>query len=272
VNALRRRIGAVLVLVVTSTPVAARTALAEEGEASGCIRRAGICVTVRAGGATSSAPTRRRSSDSPLVWRQITVAQGCPNLADTGDILAPPDASLSGRPLVVRRLVDTRTGETVRLEPAYCPAPATAPSPSARFAQAVRNERQLVGLLRLDPAGNGLAGLETWLWVEVPSQGVSVSAGLGGIGGEARATPVRFRWDMGDGTAYSSTTPGTRALPAARHTYSATGDYRVVLTVTWRGTFASSRSGVASAPAELGEVDVDYERLYHVVEARAVRR
>ncbi|MGH9189974.1 MAG: PKD domain-containing protein [Acidimicrobiales bacterium] len=247
------------------------TAWAEEGEASGCIRRDGICVTVRAAGRTTTAPTRRRASDSPLVWRQITVPEGCPNISGASDILAPPDTSLIGRPLVVRRLVDTRTGDTVKVEPAFCPKPAAAPV-AAQLAQAIRNSRQLSGAVGVDPVGDGLTGLETWLWAEVPTALVSVAAGLRGFTGQASATAVRFRWAMGDGATYTSTTPGSRESPAARHIYQSKGDYTMALTITWRGSFAATRNGVAAPPANLGEVEVPYQRTYHVVEARGVRQ
>lgn len=217
--------------------------------------------------------TRRWASSSPYLWRRITVPDGCPALAGVQNILATPNSALFGRPLVVRYLVDARTGETVRTEPAFCPPPVVASPPSpAQLGQAIRKDRDFDGALGVDPQGDGLTGLETRLWAQIPGTPVSVTTGLGGVAGETRAKATGFRWDMGDGTTYASTVPGTPDSPAASHTYQAKGDYEMVLTVTWRGTFTASRSGVASGPVDLGEVEVRYVRSYHVVEARAVRQ
>lgn len=125
--------------------------------------------------------------------------------------------------------------------------------------------------LGINPAGDGLTGLETWLWHEGPASEVSVAPTLRGYGLVVEAKPVLYRWDMGEGSIYSSPSPGSEDQPAANHVYETKGDYEVTMEVVWEGTYEFSGFGVSNT-GSLGSVTVTRSREYHVAEARAVRR
>lgn len=127
--------------------------------------------------------------------------------------------------------------------------------------------------LGINPVGDGLTGLETWLWHEGPTSGVSVTPTLRGYGLVVEARPVLYRWDMGEEpeAVYSSPSPGSEDQPAASHVYETKGDYEVTMQVVWEGSYEFTGFGVSNS-GSLGSVTVNSSRDYHVAEARAVRR
>ncbi|HUP70361.1 MAG TPA: PKD domain-containing protein [Acidimicrobiales bacterium] len=264
-------------VLVLAVALPARADAAETGRGNGCLNKRGICVDVIAdpSGEEGASPRGGRRNTGPLRWRRTVVQGACGKLTYNGKLIAPPpDAPESaGGPVVFMALVDTRTGEIVRTAQPYCLRPRTPVAPSRReVAEVMRNSRGLSAGLGMSPRLDGLTGLETWLWAEVPPGPVAVAASVRGFSGQVSARPTRYHWDMGDGTTYTTTAGGSERQPAARHMYQTKGDYTVVLTVTWSGTFSFAGGGLGAPPAELGEVDIDYERDYHVAEARAVRQ
>lgn len=128
-------------------------------------------------------------------------------------------------------------------------------------------------VLGINPVGDGLTGLETWLWHEGPASGVSVAPTLRGYALVIEARPVLYRWTMGEEpeVVHSSSSPGSEAQPAASHVYETKGDYTVTMDVVWEGSYEFSGFGVTNR-GSLGSVTVNRSRDYHVAEARAVRR
>jgi hypothetical protein len=127
--------------------------------------------------------------------------------------------------------------------------------------------------LGINPVGDGLTGLDTWLWHEGPDSGVSVAPTLRGYDLVVEARPVLYRWDMGEvpQAVYSSPSPGSEDQPVANHVYETKGDYEVTMQVVWEGSYEFSGFGVSNR-GSLGSVTVTSSRDYHVAEARAVRR
>lgn len=131
------------------------------------------------------------------------------------------------------------------------------------------------GRMGINPAGDGLTGLDTWLWYEGDAGPVQLPPiEIRGYSVTAIAKPAVFTWKMADDPAsqYSSPVPGSQAHPAAVHVYQTKRDYNTVMEVAWEGSYSFSGFGIALAGQPLGRVELTSERSYHVVEARGVRR
>jgi hypothetical protein len=138
--------------------------------------------------------------------------------------------------------------------------------------------------LAVDPDPEGLTGLETYLWYrgdgaseleEVETSdgsqrpGLTVTAAAGPYEVTATAWIVQYRWETGDGVAYTSSAPGSPDDPAATHIYETKGDYTVVTETVWVGTYTWA-VGSLSGSGELDAVTQRTDHPYTVVEARAV--
>ena len=104
-------------------------------------------------------------------------------------------------------------------------------------------------VIRVNPTGQQLVHLPTWLWLGTNSwQARSASAQVPGVAVTATASPQQVVWSMGDGTTVTCAGPGTawhratnpaRASPTCGHTYQkpSAGQpdkaFRVTATVTW---------------------------------------
>ncbi len=130
------------------------------------------------------------------------------------------------------------------------------------------------GRMGISPALDGLTGLETWLWYEGEVQPVELRLDIRGYAVTASAKPVVFTWKMAPDPAsqYSRSVPGSKAHPAAVHVYQTKADYMTVMEVSWGGSYSFSGFGIGLTNQPLGRVTLSSERLYHVVEARGVRR
>ncbi len=152
-------------------------------------------------------------------------------------------------------------------EPPPPPPPPPTPTEIWQFVPLTKSE------LGIDPKGDGLTGLDTLLWHEGGSAGVSVTPTLRGYGLVVNARPVLYKWAMGDQpqTVYSSRVSGSEQHPAARHDFRTKGDYTVTMQVVWEGSYTFSGFGVSNT-GSLGSVTVTRTRSYHVVEVRGVRQ
>lgn len=114
-------------------------------------------------------------------------------------------------------------------------------------AQIQRRFEQLpvdAGTLGIQPRPHTLRGAETNFYAESSEQSFDVTM----LGQKVHiiATPVQHRWDYGDGTSLGPTTTTGGPLPQARwgektrtsHAYAATGDFNVVLTTYFQGTYS----------------------------------
>jgi len=146
------------------------------------------------------------------------------------------------------RSIDTRTPEE---DPAYgdpfCTGkPPTAAPPGTTGAPPVSIDeiRTLLVLrpeIESDNAGRGVRNAETNFYTL--TEPVSMTTVLAGQQVELRATPVRFRWDYGDGTGPVTTLVGGHpqsefnAPTPTSHVYEETGSYTVGLTTVYVGEY-----------------------------------
>ncbi|MDP9389230.1 MAG: hypothetical protein M3Q48_15270 [Actinomycetota bacterium] len=131
----------------------------------------------------------------------------------------------------------------------------------------------------LNPSGNGLTGLETWLWDPNGGAPVSATVTLGGFTATATARPVRWEWRMwerGDTPNVNphplvvSTSPGSEERPAGKYMYETNGEYTLTHTVVWAGSYTFSGPGV-SETVDLGTTSTSSSRRYQVISVRGAR-
>lgn len=114
-------------------------------------------------------------------------------------------------------------------------------------AQIQRQFEQLpvnAGTSRIQPSPHTLRGAETNFYAEASEQSFNVNM----LGQKVAivAKPVQYRWDYGDGTSLGPTTTMGGPLPQDRwgektrpsHAYAETGDFSVVLTTYFQGTYS----------------------------------
>lgn len=243
-------------------------------------------------GATGSGGSRGSGEVSPYQWERTYLNEYPQALRTTGN---PPALQPSPTPTCtgaggvegrsyIDQLIDTRTGYFVdssfgcelpgQAGPAGTPTPPpTPPSP----AEVWRKVPLPTPGLGINPDGEGLTGLETWLWSTNPGP-VAAQTSIRGYTTTATATPVRWVWQMwrdGDtpnlnpNPRVESADPGSAASPAATYTYETKGDYTVTLTVWWAGDFTFTGFGVSQRES-LGDTSREASRLYHVIEVVSV--
>jgi hypothetical protein len=86
------------------------------------------------------------------------------------------------------------------------------------------------------PSALGLTGLRSFVWLDPAPETIQATAQVPGLTVYAQARPVRYRWDFGDDTTTSTSTPG-RPWPNGGgfgHTYQTRGTYEVTVTVVWQ--------------------------------------
>lgn len=136
-------------------------------------------------------------------------------------------------------------------------------------------------MIALNPAGDQLVGLPTWLSLDGGSwTSQSATASVPGVSVTATATPVRATWQLGDGSIVECFGPGTRWRPGMdpaamspdcgyRYRFSSAGQpgaaYTVSVSVTWDVSWAGA--GQAGAVAGLTTVGTASVR---VAESQAV--
>jgi hypothetical protein len=107
----------------------------------------------------------------------------------------------------------------------------------------------------LNPPGEQLVGVATWLWVDGPWTPASATAQVAGVSATVTATPVSVVWSPGDGTTVTCDGPGTPYDPtrspadqrsSCTHAYGRSsaalpgGAYALTATVTYEVTWSSS--------------------------------
>ncbi len=158
------------------------------------------------------------------------------------------------------------------------PGVAAAPDPNA-LAEQARSQLRLAGpRIDMNPVGDQLLGLPTWLWLDPAGWGqVSATAAAGGVSVTAVARPVSVVWSLGDGGSVTCTGPGTpfpagadpsSASPTCGYTYrhpsltAPGGRWAVTATVRWDVTWAGA--GRAGAFAGLTTVSTTTARVIDV--------
>src|SRR5207248_3268020 len=113
--------------------------------------------------------------------------------------------------------------------------------------------------IRVNPAGDQLVGLPTWLSLDPTSwRPQSATASVPGVSVTATATPTQAVWSMGDGESVVCHGPGTpwasgtdpmAASPDCGYTYRRSsagapgGAYAVSVTISWSVTWAGAGQG-----------------------------
>ncbi len=133
---------------------------------------------------------------------------------------------------------------------------APAPDPAA-LAEQARNELRLAGpRIDMNPVGDQLVRLPTWLWLDPAGWGpMSATAAAGGVSVTAVAKPVQVTWSLGDGATVTCLGPGTpfppgadpaSASPDCGYTYrnrsldAPGGTFAVTATVRWDVSWAGA--------------------------------
>ena len=136
-------------------------------------------------------------------------------------------------------------------------------------------------IVRLNPPGDQLVGLQSWLWVDTPWAPAAVAASVTGVTATVTAIPQFVEWDLGDGSTltcrgpgsgYDASQPADEQTSACSHVYERPsyaepgGVYQVTATVTYAVTWqATDGTG-----ADLGPVTRATTVPARVVEVQAV--
>jgi hypothetical protein len=159
------------------------------------------------------------------------------------------------------------------------PPPAVDPAVLARAAESRLTLPSVV--IRVNPAGDQLVQLPTWLSLDPASwRPQSATATVPGVSVTATATPVQAVWSMGNGDSVLCRGPGTQwrpgtdptaASPDCGYTYrhssaaAAGGAFTVSVTVSWNVTWAGAgQGGTVAGLTTTGAVQV------RVAESQAV--
>lgn len=174
-------------------------------------------------------------------------------------------------------LIDRTTGEAlvtrVRCVPLDADAPEPEPTPDPPSPAEIWDSVPVPDpSVSVNPAGEGVTGLETWLWLDGTTDLEVGPLTLDGWSVTATATVERIVWDTGDGNSVSSTRPGSEADPAATYTYetkSGAEPYTLSVTTHWHGTATITGFGT-TLTQDLGSVTTSGSRPYDVDEVRSV--
>lgn len=129
----------------------------------------------------------------------------------------------------------------------------------------------------VSPQGDGLTGLQTWLWDTNGAGSRTVTATIRGWTATATASPNRWQWTMYEPgqpapagsrsnppAAVSATSPGSQAAPATEFRYETPGEYTLTLRVTWTGSYTYTRPGFSPTTSPLGSSTREATRGYTV--------
>ncbi|MGE0306152.1 MAG: hypothetical protein AB7Q27_10360 [Acidimicrobiia bacterium] len=135
---------------------------------------------------------------------------------------------------------------------------------------------------RLNPAGDQIVNLSTWMWLAAGWSSQDSSVSVPGITVAVHAEPISATWTMGDGavvvcdgpgTAFNAALPTAAQAPTCTHVYARSSasqpsqTYSMAVTVRWRATW--SVSGFAGG-GDLGTIDRTTAFTVRVGEVEAV--
>jgi hypothetical protein len=123
-------------------------------------------------------------------------------------------------------------------------------------------------VIHLSPIGDGLVGLDTWLWGDNHGP-VTVTVSLRGWTVSGTVTPTAWVFDTSDGGHYTAPNPGSENSPVGAHIFGRQGTYTVTHTVEWGGGFTISGYGLAFTVTGLSG-DFAATAAYPVIEIEAV--
>ena len=139
--------------------------------------------------------------------------------------------------------------------------------------------------IAMNPGGDQVVNLESWLWVDAASWAPqSSTVSVPGVSVTATATPVRVVWEMGDGgrvvcagpgVAYDAGRPAASQSTDCSYTYRRSSAhqpglrYPVTATVEWQASWTAS--GVVGG-GDLGVIRRSSSTAVRVIEIQAVNR
>jgi hypothetical protein len=192
----------------------------------------------------------------------------------SGEPVAPGAPPLGWSYVVIAYDADTgaevsREVVCVPLGPDGRPVPGELPSPPT-VAEIWRAVDLPVHGLGVDPAGEGVVGLETYLWT-TGARAVEVRVHLRGFTVRGTAHVVELRVEPGDGAVVRAPGGGSVDEPAVVHVYETKGRRPLRVTAVWEGDVTMTGPELRGrAPVSLGRALLTVERPYRVVEVRAV--
>lgn len=100
------------------------------------------------------------------------------------------------------------------------------------------------GHIGFAPSRIGLTGLRSYAWLDPAPAPISATANVPGLTVYARAQPIAYRWNFGDGTTEVTHSPGRPWSRGGRfgHLYEARGTYHVTCEVVWSATWRTGSS------------------------------
>jgi hypothetical protein len=136
-------------------------------------------------------------------------------------------------------------------------------------------------VVRFNPPGDQLVGLQSWLWVDTPWAPAAVAASVTGVTATVTASPQFVAWDMGDGHAltcrgpglsYDASKPPDQQASDCSHAYDWPSYTRSggVYEVTAKVTYAVTWHATDGTGAELEPVTRSTTVPVRVVEVQAV--
>ena len=146
------------------------------------------------------------------------------------------------------------------------PPEAQGPSPEEIAASAIDRAVSLAPSPQLEvaPSRVGLTGLDSFFWLASPLRPVTATASVPGLTVIARAVPVQYAWNFGDGTDHVSADSGrpwTRNQDGSiSHLYETVGTYRLGVTVIWEAAYSINGGSWQS----IGQFSTSDSRPYRV--------
>lgn len=123
--------------------------------------------------------------------------------------------------------------------------------------------------LGLSPVGQGVTGLETWIWA-TSDETLALSLTIRGYTVTGTARLAGWQFATGDGTVVERAAGGAPNRPALRHAYERIGAYDLGVTARWDATVVVSGPDFAPRPTPIGEALLLATYRYPVTEVRAV--
>jgi len=175
------------------------------------------------GGTTPIAYTRPVNPDSVIVMPAVLIGPATRASVPTG----PAVGSASRQPGAWYVWKCTTSAKTLTLiieETPYWPpvwipdgqqAGAASPGPVELARMARKQLRLPTPIIAVNPVGEQLVNLPTWLWLSGGWAPMSATASVADVSVTAVATPRSVSWSMGDGTTLTCTGPGTPFRPSS---------------------------------------------------------
>lgn len=198
------------------------------------------------------------SEHVPLVWSRVVWKDADGVSRGRGCTRTVGDIQEIGVTWIVS-LVNSDTGEQVYLE-GICewpgedpPDPPPPPPTPEQLAQGNAYALTLQPALSPSSSIGGLTGLDSWLWCNDPGA-VAADAELNGWVASGAVEVVQVGWEVDgpSGTAQNTSTCGSEEAPAVTWTPETMGDYSVVVTTVWAGTWDLTYEGVPMGTFPLG--------------------